>query len=829
MTEADALMCRDDQRRDLLFGNTDWNGLDYLDVADDQMSLCLHFFGGIPEGLAAENFRITGGRRIRDVKVIAVEFDESHDDELDDCLKLTLNHPGDFSVYKLCIVNVAGIDRRFAYLDFSFKTNCPSDLDCGDTAPCPPEIFAEPDISYLAKDYASFRQLIYDRLALIMPDWRERHAADLGVTLIELLAYVGDHLSYYQDAVATEAYLDTARLRTSVRRHLRLIDYRMHEGCNARAFLTIGTSANFTFARADEFYFITGGPGIESRDGAIVEAASIAQLPESTYEVFEPVATRDATPDEDAFAFFAANSTIRFHDWGDGECCLPQGATTATLFDHDNEDDPNAAPKIHLVPGDFLILEEVRGAVTGNPADADPAHRHVVRLTKVTTGYDALLRTLVVEVEWASDDKLPFALCISARRPSPDCDGLSDISMACGNVVLVDHGRSRTGKLGPVGGRDVAGDCACEGSIIEVLRVPLPFAPELAAGPLIHAEPVLADASAAQLAQRDPRAAVPALHLREGETRWQVAPDLLASGGEDRHFVAEVNDDGRAQLRFGEGVHGRRPEANAHYAAIWRTGIASAGNVGRESINTIVVRDGTVSVGALSVRNPITASGGTMPELVAEARLIAPGMIRARRERAVVAEDYAELARRDARLQGAAAALRWTGSWHEVHVAIDPAQAEETAPALVDEVTGALHRYRRIGHDLAVVPGRYVPLQVTLDVCVLAHFSRAHVLADLLDLLSNRQRAGGETGYFHPDKWRFGQSVYLSKIVAAAMAIEGIETVVVSDLRRLDQPLDKSALESGRLLIRSGEIAQLDNDPDFPEHGRLTLNMGGGR
>ena len=62
---------------------------------------------------------------------------------------------------------------------------------------------------------------------------------DLGVTLVELLAYVGDYLSYYQDAVATEAYLDTARLRISVRRHARLVDYAMHEGCNARAWVCV--------------------------------------------------------------------------------------------------------------------------------------------------------------------------------------------------------------------------------------------------------------------------------------------------------------------------------------------------------------------------------------------------------------------------------------------------------------------------------------------------------------------------------------------------------------------------------------------------------------
>ena len=70
-----------------------------------------------------------------------------------------------------------------------------------------------------------------------MPDWRERNPADLGITLVELLAYAGDQLSYYQDAVATEAYLGTARRRTSVRRHARLVDYPMHDGANARAWL----------------------------------------------------------------------------------------------------------------------------------------------------------------------------------------------------------------------------------------------------------------------------------------------------------------------------------------------------------------------------------------------------------------------------------------------------------------------------------------------------------------------------------------------------------------------------------------------------------------
>jgi hypothetical protein len=63
------------------------------------------------------------------------------------------------------------------------------------------------------------------------------------VALVETLAYVGDHLSYTQDAVASEAYLGTARRRTSLRRHARLLDYALHDGCNARVFVTLEVTA----------------------------------------------------------------------------------------------------------------------------------------------------------------------------------------------------------------------------------------------------------------------------------------------------------------------------------------------------------------------------------------------------------------------------------------------------------------------------------------------------------------------------------------------------------------------------------------------------------
>lgn len=842
MSDPALLACRADRRRRKLFDNPDWNGLDYLDVADDQLSLCVHFFNGIPQGLTPRNVRIEGGVRIRDIEVVRVGIDPSGDAELDDCLKVTLDRFGDFSTYRLCLVEVAGIDPRFRCLDFSFKTNCRSDLDCDDVAPCPPEPALAPDINYLAKDYASFRQLIYDRLALILPEWRERHVPDLGVTLVELLAYAGDYLSYYQDAVATEAYLDTARQRVSVRRHLRLIDYAMHEGCNARAFVTVATSADFTVAAPEEFFFVAGSPEIETYGGSLVRAEALARVPEHRYLVFEPLGLAGPT------SFRAAHSRIAFHDWGDRECCLPKGATRATLVDH-VEPDPAAveqapveqqatgddapAPaerRLLLEPGDYLILEEVLGPATGSPADADPARRHVVRLTRAEPSYDALLRTRLLEVEWAAEDALPFPLCISSRRASPDCDPIPDVSVARGNVVPVDHGRTVIQPLDPVTGIDVPGECACDGSVVELHRRPLPYSPVLDRAPLTHAEPLVPPYAAASLLARDPRAALPAVRLADGDAAWLPRRDLLASGDDDRSFVVEIDDEGFAHLRFGDGLHGRAPEVGRAPIATYRTGSGAAGNVGREAIGLMVLRNGTIDGAAITVRNPLAASGGADRESVAEARLLGPGMIHARRERAIIADDYAELAvRDDPRLQGAAAKLRWSGSWHEARVAIDPLRRGDCPPELAAEVTASLERYRRIGHDVSVAGARSVPLRLRMQVCVLPDYERAHVKRALLDIFSGGTRADGTNGFFHPDNWRFGQDVALSQIVAAAMAADGIETVRVLALQRLEQPDDESALETGRLVLRPGEIARLDNDPNFPENGAIEFTMGGGR
>jgi hypothetical protein len=863
-------------------------GMDYLDVSDDTRTLTVYFLGKAPKTITKDNVRIEGGRRIRDIAVVDVKVHREKGPERDDYMRVKVDKPGDFSTYTLHLVmpgmDVHGhpidvpledFDPRYAQLDFTFGTNCSSDLDCslGDT--CPPQTFVEPEINYLAKDYASFRQLILDRLALVMPDWKERHVPDVGIALVEILAYTGDYLSYYQDAVATEAYLDTARQRISVRRHVRLVDYFMHEGCNARAWVCIRTSDD-VLLQPHDIYFVTGNNNALPVNSIMLVPDDLQGISTASYEVFEPLIEKPETvskykkkmdpkdvanqPDE-AIQLYKAHNIIDFYTWGDEECCLPKDATTATLRDHwvppqetgtsipsdqKAQAPPSTAPtkrerKLHLKKGDILIFDEIVGPKTGNPADADPAHRHVVRLTNVTPDIDPLYDRPIVEIEWAQEDKLPFPLCLSAPRSAPACKVIENISVARGNVILVDHGLTIQEELpDPVPTITTIYECGCGDQATDVRTIPGRFYPKLQEAPLTFSQPLSSSTPATLLLKQDPRKALPQIHLigtREVfgmpvNENWHARYDLLESHSQDVDFVVEMDNDGFAHLRFGDGESGHMPEAGTQFSATYRVGNGLSGNVGAGAITHIVFRDAAARARLNDVklhpRNPFPAFGGTLPEPLDEVKLFAPGAFRADLQRAITADDYARLAERNPKVQRAAATLRWTGSWYEVLVAIDPLGKEEADDALLGEIERFLYPYRRIGHDLMVKSAIYVSLDIAITVCVLPHFLRGHVKAALLDIFSNRVIPGGKPGFFHPDNLTFGTGIALSKLIAKAQTVPGVESVTVTKLERLFEG-PNGELQNEFLSLGPLEIARLDNDPNFPELGRLVLDMRGGR
>ena len=91
-----------------------------------------------------------------------------------------------------------------------------------------------------------------------------------------------------------------------------------------------------------------------------------------------------------------------------------------------------------------------------------------------------------------------------------------------------------------------------------------------------------------------------------------------------------------------------------------------------------------------------------------------------------------------------------------------------------------------------------------------------------------QRRAAGDQHLPDADNFSFGEPVYLSRIIAAAQAVEGVDAVAAERFQRLVSP-SATSLDDGVIPIGDLEIAQLANDPSFPERGRLTLSAGGGK
>lgn len=817
--------CKDKQRRDLVLLTSGLNGLDYLEVLGSPgcgSQLALTFLKPAQSlALTPANISLTGDTILN---VTGVQAPTSADPLT---ITVQLDGSGDFSPYTLTLVASQtdpdppqGIDPQLNSVTFSFKAGCPTPVDCRQPQCCPSTLAAPPDIHYLARDFERFRQAMLDRISVLVPGWAETHEADPAITLVEALAYGADRVSYLQDAVNTEAYIGTARSRISLRRHARLVDYQVSEGANARAWVCLAVKKDgVTVPRHTKFYpLVPGVPAAVDPNEQIYAADQLSASPGPVFESMEAV------------ALYQEQNEMDFYTWGDGQCCLPAGATEATL----------AGAFTSLAAGQVLIFEEWLGPLTGNHADADPTHRWAVRLTYASTT-DHSNQLLVdpvnpgqslTSIAWSSDDALPFPLCLSsvtsAGVPTPG------VSVAHGNVIATDQGvwtkDELLGTVPPKRRAPVAG-VGCNCTTVSGAAVPRPyFEPVLANQPLTFAVPYKTDVPLAQLPSAssflspDTSTAVAKIHVKSDDgQKWQAVEDLLSQTGEFNGFIPEIEWDGTAHLRFGDGTYGAAPESGVSFFATYRTGNGSAGNVGREALAHILMPGAGFITG---VRNPIAAAGGVDPESMQHIVQVAPFAFQSQ-VRCVTAADYGTQAAQLAGISQAQGTLRWTGSWYTAFVSVDPVAS--WTPSLASEVKSGLDRLRMMGVDLIAEQAIFVGLNVGLDICVMPGFFRGDVFQALWKLLVTGDSCSGTKGLLNAANFQFGQTVYASPILAAAQSVTGVASVTLATFERMDQPTPPNQQPPTQLLMGSVEIPCCNNDPDHADRGSLTLNLDGGK
>ena len=300
-----------------------------------------------------------------------------------------------------------GVDRAYAQVPLRGPAkHCAEGIcacDCEPTAP--PEAVS---LDYRRRDYQGFLRTMRERLAIIAPTWKDDNPSDFGQMLLEIFAFRGDRLSYELDHLANESYLSTAQDRESVRRHARLLDYNMHEGCAARTYLHLTVSQDFP-------------PGGAYRDEVLTTRVSSPPDEAALSERFE---VRGPLP----AGLWQAHNEIAIYTWRQKSCCLAQGTTTADLVDRD----------LQLKAGDFLLLEEAKGSLTGSPDDRDPAKRQVVRIHSLERLSDPLAPQNLLRVHWLNEDRLRFDLCLSSTHHA-NCTEISNVGVARGNIVLAQN------------------------------------------------------------------------------------------------------------------------------------------------------------------------------------------------------------------------------------------------------------------------------------------------------------------------------------------------------------------------------------------------------
>lgn len=102
----------------------------------------------------------------------------------------------------------------------------------------------QPSLDYTSKDFDALRDRLFNIIPSAFPEWTDRQVADFGNLLVELFAFVGDVIGFYQDNQAKESRWTSAKLRRSLLSMVKLIGYVPTGAVAATTDLTVQLAAS---------------------------------------------------------------------------------------------------------------------------------------------------------------------------------------------------------------------------------------------------------------------------------------------------------------------------------------------------------------------------------------------------------------------------------------------------------------------------------------------------------------------------------------------------------------------------------------------------------
>jgi hypothetical protein len=785
-------------------GNTTLNGIDFVEIATSaQTTLRVHFLNAVAlEGTLTAIPTITGGETIPTVTVDPISASNwSLDAESRPLLTLDVPAPGDFSFYTMSLASPA-LDPYYSQVQFTFKALCPSDLDCAPPAPpCPPLTGTPPPITYLAKDFLSFRKALSDFSALLYPAWQERSEADFGVMFMEALCSLADDLSYTQDRIATEASIDTATQRRSLVRLARLVDYEPRPATASAVLLQFDVTGGPIPSGLLVSASGPDGTAIEFETGTGLIDPTTFQLNTSTYAV-SPSWNRCLNGSPNILPYW----------WDDSQRCLEVGATEMWV----------QGQGFGFYAGQQFLID----TAALNPVD--PPIREIVVLQSVMEQTDPLFGIEVTQLVFES----PITSNHDLTR-----------TLLAGNLVPATQGRRYVESFAidqaPPGAQmplaiQRTGPNASQQYLYSLANTPLAW--------LLQNDPAPAPFPEIIVVQQPQEQALPPLNwmwrstlmeAQEFEQSYTIDPMnyTRTTRNSDGSVSYDYLNDNGATIRFGDDVFGGIPQSGSVFAVTYRIGGGSAGNVSADTITNVVPTGAGASPGSglvVTVTNPFAATGGQDEETNEQIVRRAPQAFRAVQYRAVTPGDFEAAAETLPWVLRAGTEFRWTGSWLTVFTTADPQGTDNVTVDEEVQLVNLLNRYRMAGYESYAPAPDYVSIDLIVTVCACSSAFQGDVESAVFLALSDKVNPDGSTGFFYFDNFTFGTPLERSALEAAIQGAYGVAGVVSIQYRERSVTPGWADLPDP-LVFGANQILRVDNDPNYPERGTLQVIVEGGK
>jgi hypothetical protein len=293
--------------------------------------------------------------------------------------------------------------------------------------------------------------------------------------------------------------------------------------------------------------------------------------------------------------------------------------------------------------------------------------------------------------------------------------------------------------------------------------------------------------------------AVSTLAVTVNDMTWQAVPALYGASPTDHSYVTQIADDATTTVEFGDGNAGARlPTGAQNVLATYRIGLGTAGNLAAGALTLLATRP----LGVRGVSNPVAATGGGDPELLADARLNA-GLTVQTLGRVVSLLDCQNFSQAFAGVGKASADWVWDGYRRTVLITLAAADGSTVDPTQDPAASLALALTTAGDPWIPATVVSYRDARFKLGLSVVLEPDYANAAADVLTAVETALRST-----FSFAQRAFGQPVVLSEVIAVAQQVTGVLAVMVSQLYRNDSPPPANPAIVARLPARGAQAPQ---------------------